>query len=316
MNDTTFVLHNLKKYNEPKITDTCVALCYFNPIGYKNPKENLKIVLDIYEQSKIPYFLIELVYPNQQPSINKATKVVHANTITFSKENLWNLLEKEIPDQYSKIIFIDADIKFSNPNWFNLCSEKLDNYDIIQPMDVVYRDLENKYTEYIEVPIQNCTYSVAHMIELTGKASSVEHHPGYGIGIRREIFHKINGFFEYGFCGNGDTLFWMSISNFYSYSAGDFLLTRKDIAKKYYKYKINAINYTIKIGAVFDNMSIHLFHGTLKDRKYVDRTRYAIKNNQTDNFYHNEDGVLEMKNDDSIYQYLLDREEDSDQNTE
>lgn len=306
-----FILHNIKSYNEPSNTDTCVALCYFNPVGYKNQKENLDIVLDSYKKSNIPYFTIELLYKNEKSYIKDATKTVYAESVIFSKENLWNLLEKSIPDQYSKIIFVDADIKFSNPNWFNLSSEKLNDCDIIQPMDVVYRDIVTKMAKYVEIENESCNYTVAHAIETTGKACEIQNHPGYALGIKRDIFHKINGFFEYGLYGCGDTLFWMAISNFYSTSVGDFLLKQKEIGKKFYEYKINTLDYDLKIGAVFDNLSVHLFHGSRENRNYANRINYLSDIYTKDSFYYNEYGVLEIKNSTDIYQYLLDRSEDS-----
>lgn len=310
----TYTVHNLKSYNKPTMSDTCVGLCYFNPIGYKNLTENLNIIIDTYKKSNIPYFIIELVYPHQQPQIPDATKTVYANTVLFSKENLWNILEKSIPDQYSKILFIDADVKFTNPDWFNLSSEKLNQCDIIQPMDVVFRDLKDKYQDYIEIDVDSCSYTVTHMIETTGKANAAQHHPGYAIGINREIYHKIHGIFEYGIYGHGDSLFWMAVSNFHSDNTQDFLCYRKNIAKMFYNYKINILNlnYDLKVGSVYDNMSIHLFHGSLKNRAYKDRTKYVKENRDLDKFYYNNDGVLEM-NDNSVYEYLLSRKEDSDE---
>jgi hypothetical protein len=307
-----FILHNLQSYNKPTSNDTCIGLCYFNAIGYNNVKENVNIVLDTYKKSGIPYFTIELIYPDQKPYLKKSTKVVHANTIMFSKENLWNLLEKSIPSKYKKIIFVDADIKFSNPDWFNMASKKLDDYDIIQPMDVVFRDLKNKKQDFVEISPESCNYSVAYMIETTNRANAMSDHPGYAVGIKRDIFKKINGFFEYGFYGCGDTLFWMAISNFYSSSVGDFLHTRKDIGKKFYEYKTNIMDYDIKIGSVFDNMSVHLFHGTVKNRNYADRSKYLVQSSRANNFFYNDDGVLEMTDDNSIHKYFLSRIEDND----
>lgn len=309
MENQEYILHNLKYYNPPTNNDTCIALCYFNPVGYKNLRINLDIILETLKLSKIPYFLIELIYPDQNPSVKEAFKVVKAHSVLFNKENLWNIIEKYIPDQYSKIIFIDSDIKFTNPDWFNLSSLKLDFCNIIQPMDVVFRDLKHKYADSTIITTDMCRYSVAFMMEHTGEASALHHHPGFAIGIKRNTFHDIGGFFEYGILGNGDTLFWMCITNFYSTAAGKFLYSRKDISIKYYDYRSKIEKLDIKVGATLDNMAVHLFHGNVNNRMYLDREKYIDKN-LLNNFYYNEYGVLEIKNDQSIYQYFLDRKED------
>lgn len=305
-----YTLKNLKSYNFPINDDLCVALCYFNPVGYKNLRENLDIVISSLENSKIPFYLIELIYPNQSPSIPKTTKTVKAKTTVFCKENLWNILEYYIPEKYSKIIFLDADIKFTNPDWFNLSSQKLDACNIIQPMDITYRDLLDKYSALSIINTDQCQYSVAHAIETEQQARSPEHNPGFSVGINRQTFHNIGKFFEYGFGGNGDFLFWMAVCNFYSHLAGKFLEARRDIAEKFYKYKADIYKTNISVGTVFDNMAVHLFHGSIKNRKYSDLSRYITGSKLRDNFYYNEDGVLEMLNDNSIYEYLKNREED------
>lgn len=305
-----FTLKNLNNYNFPTKDDMCVGLCYFNPIGYKNLKENLHIVIQSLTDSRIPFYVIELIYPNQNPSVPQATKVVKAETVVFCKENLWNILEQSIPDKYSKIIFLDSDIKFNNPDWFNLSSTKLDDCNIIQPMDVIFRDLTDKYSPLSIISTDQCQYTVAHAIESFKEAKAPEHYPGFSIGIRRDTFHSIGKFFEYGFGGNGDFLFWMAVSNFYSHLTGKFLEMRRDIAEKFYLYKANCYKTQIKIGATFDNMAIHLFHGSIKNRKYGDLSRYIFESKYRNNFYHNSDNVLEMKDDESIYEYLKNRNED------
>jgi hypothetical protein len=72
------------------------------------------------------------------------------------------------------------------------------------------------------------------------------------------------------------------------------------------------MDYDIKVGSVFDNMSVHLFHGTVKNRNYTDRSKYLAQSSRANNFFYNDDGVLEMTDDDSIRKYFLSRIEDND----
>jgi len=82
-----------------------------------------------------------LLYPNQSQSIPEANVVVRSNSIYFSKENLWNILEKHIPDKYEKIVYVDADILCTDPNWLNRTAEKLDKYKIVHATDLMYKDI-------------------------------------------------------------------------------------------------------------------------------------------------------------------------------
>jgi hypothetical protein len=62
---------------------------------------------------------------------------------------------------------------------------------------------------------------------------------------------------------------------------------------------------------VSDCLAMHLYHGTLANRRYTNRAHYIPSKYE---FYHNNEGVLEMKSyDDSkkdLAGYWLDRKED------
>jgi hypothetical protein len=302
------MLVSVKPYNTPQNTDTCVAICFFRPIEYSKPLKNLSIFLKDLSDSKIPFYSIELLYENQTPTLQNPTKIVRSKSKIFSKENLWNILETHIPDIYRKIIFLDTDIRFSNPDWFNLSSELLSKYKVVQPMEYCYRDIFiASYNYSIDETI--LYPSIAKAISKKENINICYHYPGFGIGIDRDFFHEIGGIYDQGFDGGGDTLFWGCF--------GDFRSTYLHIAgckfSKYDEYQkkvITKINNdtTDIVSYVQDNTALHLYHGSKKNRKYGSRHKY-IPNNYT--LFYNNEGVLEIESDHDLTQYFIDRQEDS-----
>jgi hypothetical protein len=308
------MLRSYKYYDKPIYNDICVAMCFFSPVGYKKPINNITIILEEFKKANIPVFVIELLYPNQT-SIIPNSFVVRGETILFSKENLWNLLEKRIPDQYSKIIFMDSDVLYSKPSWFNDSSILLENNNAIQCMEWSHKDIHSMCEEVTigDDPKVN-RISFAKAIKLQLEIDLRLHHMGFCIGIRRDFMHKINGFFEYATTGYGDTLFWSCLTK-------DFWPRRQycseffaDIYLKYVEYREHLSKfheYPNGVDYVSDCLGMHLYHGSISNRRYTDRQHYIPSKYE---FYHNNDGVLEIKSFDEtkkdLKQYWIDRKED------
>lgn len=301
-------MKSVKPYLNCEYEDICVAFCFFKPVDYIKPVQNLKIFLDDLNLSHIPYFSIELLYNNQLSIIPNASLTVKSDTVVFSKENLWNLIEKYIPDKYSKIIFLDADIRFTNPNWINLSREVMNNYDLIQPMEYCYRSIENKSSFY-NIDNDNIRSSIAKGIFYKENINLGYHYPGFSIGIDRNFYHKIGGFFDKGFNGCGDSLFWGCFGLYNQY-----IEQISQTFTEYQSYKENIKNTIIDnncVSYVSNNIALHLKHGLDKNRKYSERHIYLPTNYKT---FYNNDGVLEIisfdKDKKDLIQYWIDRKED------
>ena len=300
-------------YKTNSNTDTCVALCFFRPVEYNNPVTNLNIVLNDLHKANIPVFSIELLYGQQIPTLKNPTLVLRTDSSPwFSKENLWNILAKHIPSQYSKFIFLDADVRFDNSNWFNIASKLLDNYDIIQCMSHTYKDITNTNPDTTEYHLNSMAWnfyreSVANAIFHNKPLSTQYHHTGFNIGITRSYFEKINGFFEYGFNGCGDTLFWNSFSRIPS-TCDSYLSTNKIVEQEYMNYKNNIEKQIPQVSYIRDCLCMHLYHGSIPNRNYTNRNQYIDDDIIIER---NKDGLLELKNlKIDLIDYWIKRKED------
>jgi len=309
------------KYSVPQINDTCVVMCFFSPMEYKKPIENLKYNIRRLKDAKIPYVLIELLYPDQNQKIEDSI-VVKSNSVLFSKENLWNLAaNKYVPENYSKIIFLDSDIIFDTKNWFDLTSILLDTNDIVQPFQYAYRnifvnnilDINQEYI--IDFDINDftiCKKPITKAIRNGDKICLGRYEPGFAIGMTRQFFSNINGFFEYAITGSNDIMFWLSFTDFQANEPKKLLSMMPSVAKAHDEYKNKVIQSVdkSKINYLENCIGLHLYHGTKANRFYEDRNKYLPKDID---FYYNSDGVLEIKSNTDhkdLKQYWVDRKED------
>ena len=111
------------EYNKPIKNDICIAFCYFNACGYVRSLQNFLFFENKLRAAKIPYFTAEMVIGDQPPMLASPTLRFHSKSAFFYKEALWNRLEQAIPDQYTKICFLDSDIIFDRPDWQDAISE-------------------------------------------------------------------------------------------------------------------------------------------------------------------------------------------------
>lgn len=300
-------IHNIiQPYDVPTRDDLAVCLCYFSYCRYQKPLANLLAVLQDLRQAHIPYYAIELLYPNQTSVVPNPHKVVHAQTVMFHKENLYNVLVPHIPSQYSKLLFLDADIRFTMPDWYDQTSRVLDDATIMQPMGV---------SSWISF----CKHTVSYMSLLYPDQSLglSLYHPGFAFGINRNLLDLFGGLYDRTVIGAGDTLLWDNILR----STGHPGITSKYMTQvdyalsggnfKEYQHMCQQHRTHIRIGCLFQNIAVHMPHGSRKNRQYT--TRSNGWNIESCNIYKNDDGVYEWNNplhDQYMREYFKSRKED------
>lgn len=285
-------------YNNIEYSDICLAMCFFNPLNYKNNLNNIKTVITELKKTNIPFYIIELIYPGQSSSIPEANCVVKGKSFYFSKENLWNILETKIPDKYEKIVFLDSDVLFTDPDWLNKISDLLDKHKVVHAMDNIYRNIyTNNIYEKIILNNKNSKQSIVKAIKNNLSINLKGYHPGYNISIKRNFFHTIGGIFETYPVTAGDTLFWLSFVHEHNVFCGGLFCAPnlKEEKQKYLKYKNNILehcNPQTEINYLSNNNCLHLYHGELKNRYYGKQLNFIpgpfiLKKN--------EDGVIEIE---------------------
>jgi hypothetical protein len=277
------------KYLEPTKKDLIFIIPYFNYCNDKNMKNNILFVSNLLYESKIPFYIAEILI-NNDISIFEKTKyydniiLFRTNSYLFYKENIINLMVEKIKKEniYNKVGILDGDILFMKDNWYDQISKKLDKYDICQPYNCAFylkKDSINlfQYDNYILSILKN---------EKDG-------HPGFIWCFELSFFDTFN-FFEYTIIGGGDRVF------------SNILLIQKYEKENY--FSISLTNYLSKIknknfSKCFCDMKIyHLFHGELSKRQYSTRNellinllKYYNKNDISELLEKNEFGLLQWK---------------------
>lgn len=279
------------QYSTPTCTDTAVCMCFFSPAGFQKPKQNLLYVEKLLRDANIPTFTIECVIGDQKPVIENPTVQVKSNTYLFYKEQLYNLLVPKIPEQYTKLIFIDADILFSNSQWVDRVSNALDTYDIVQPFQTA------KWFDYDNKTVIQTRKGTLFGLEVDkippADIANDKYHPGFTVAMRRSYFDKIHGFFDKCIFGGGDTMFcntFVKKPNFKTFV--------NFITYEYIKWFQHATNVSCKFSYMPFTV-YHLYHGKLVDRQYISRYErlQEFKDVPFDSlFFVNQQGLYETTN--------------------
>jgi len=283
-------------YDTPLIRDMAIGLVFFNPAKSKRMLMNYLYTVEKLKRAKLPYYTLELVYGKEEPEIADAFHV-WAKNVLFNKEQLCRLLENRIPWRYSKVMFMDADLVFTSKTWYADTSKKLGTHQVVQPFSsAVWLDIT-----YTKAMLERS--SVVYM----NRAKTYDHvyHPAFAWAFQRSWFKKY-GFYEYGITGSGDTLStaaWMGVEFPKGYLKPAFV-------RSFTEYRrMPKPTMSCTSGKVY-----HLWHGTHKNRKYVDRHQIVDGVADVQRIVRpNWSGVFELTDKavaDKLLEYFKEREDD------
>ena len=284
------------RYEIPKHKDMAVCFVFFNPARSKKMLMNYLYTIEKLKLADIPYYTMELVFDDHEPEIKDAIHV-RSKSVLFHKETLCSLLERHVPRSFTKLLFLDADVIFGHPGWYTEVSRLLTTYEVVQPFSSCVW-LDSTYTKLVQTRL-----SVAYM----NRTNPYNHnfHPGFAWAFQRKWFREI-GFYKEGITGSGDTMStaaWMNIKFPRGYVHQSLVPSYEDYSRMAHP------NLACSTGTIY-----HLWHGSAKNRKYVDRHRILDGVRDVRSILEtNEDGVLELTDrdvDKKMREYFASREDD------
>lgn len=275
--------------------DLAIGIVLFNPAKSKKIIENYYEMIKQFNNEKLPFFTLELVYQGQKPEISEAFHI-YGKSVMFHKENLYRILEKKIPTKFKKLLFLDADVLFDNPKWYWEISKELNSFEVIQPFNKCFwLDSEKKIILERET-----------VLNMKDKQWNWKYHPGFAWAFQREWYNKV-GFFDYAITGSGDTL--SAIKWLGKTLPPNFQSLPKPLKKQFELYcnkkpKISFINGSIR----------HLFHGSRENRQYSERHKILnIEKDILELLFINSEGLFEwndMKMSEILKNYFISRNDD------
>lgn len=289
-----------KGYSKPSRDDTAVVLCHFSPVGFRRPAENARRVVSDMRESGIPVFSIELVHEGRSPDLVDPDLRVSSRSFMFHKENLMNLMLARVPDKYSKVVFLDADVRFNDREWLDRVSVTLDDSDIIQPMEWCFWSATKS------------KISAGEQLSRGGRLDIGNTHPGFATGARRDWLDRVGGLYDMAVVGNGDACLWNAVAEhmglgFPPSSASPYLSKYASLGE--FTSRVSATR--PRVGSMRGCFAGHLPHGTAKKRGYMERHSLLERDISVER---NSDGVYEWadhSNNKAMLSYFASRDEDN-----
>jgi hypothetical protein len=201
---------------------------------------------------------------------------VRQRSMLWNKENLLNIGIARLPDNWSYVAWLDADIMFRDPHWAGETIHALQHYDVIQPWSDAY-DLGPK-GEHVGGWKSFCyQHRRGFRVNCRTGDGYVFGHPGYAWAARRRALDAVGGLIDTGILGAGDHHMAYSLIG----RGGE--TTSKDKLPATYMAPIlrwqafaeEAIQRNI--GYLRGTLE-HFWHGPKPDRRYVDRWKILIRN--------------------------------------
>jgi hypothetical protein len=292
------------KNNDPIEEKLHVILVISNPCLYARRyillKEFIKRMEE--EEEHVILYIVELCYGKQRfivtQSGNKRHLQLRTETPLWHKENMINLGVTLLPSGFKAFAWIDADIEFDSPTWAMDTLRILNgSKDIVQ----LFSHAVDMYRDESNIQIFNgFGYSFCKK-----KTMKDLWHPGFAWAITRKAYEKV-GIYDKAILGSGDHIMARSLIN----QAPLHVDYHPDYNQSMLDYQQKAKH--LRLGYT-PGVIRHYYHGSKKNRKYVERWQILIKHQFSPSQLRYENGVLVLDNKnlcDDIFTYFKERKED------
>jgi hypothetical protein len=251
------------------INSLAVVACYFNPCHYATPLANFRRFADGIRSAGLPLHAIELAFDDDEFETDAEFKLRGSSQRhkLWQKERLLNIVMRAVGAQYDALAWIDADVIFTRRQWAEDAKRLLSHYPVIQ----LFRTAHDLH------PDKRMTKHRPSMASVWPAAKARDPnatHPGFAWAGRSDWLLKY-GLEDQMVIGGGDCTTMRALQA----DAGRALPFDRDMSPQWkaaYRQWAAPLAEEIsgRIGFV-DQSIVHLWHGTAKDRHYVDRWAYV-----------------------------------------
>lgn len=304
----------------------CVITVFFNPAGFSSLLKNYFLFAEQLKRQNVELITVECAF-NNGPFYIPESKNVHrlkSDSVMWQKERLINYGVSKLPDDCEYYAWIDCDVMFHNEDWATLAVEKLQTADVIQLFKKVYYMPKGmlKY-DGSKIPfLQSIAWQwKIHRNWLERRMNNELSFsvPGFAWACRRDLFKNIDGkdgLYDRNIVGSGDTFLVDCYLD--SWAIHGFASKFNQHMKKSLMNWCSALRLKKPVLDYIPVDISHLWHGSLKNRKYMDRHDIITKYDYDPlsdislekDVYEWSSNKPEMHDD--IRQYFYDRKEDED----
>jgi hypothetical protein len=184
-------------------------MSFFNPLGYRSRVQNFGEVAKTLTRSGVHWQCIECAFGDAPFTFPEDDNIVRirSRSVLWQKERLLNVLLSLLPDKYTKIAWIDADILFSNPNWIPDTCDALDDSPVVQPF-VEAVCLPRRSGEIVDESAALVSFAYLYKLDPDGVLGPTywnHGHTGYAWAGRRDWMERY-GLYDACLSGTGDHL--------------------------------------------------------------------------------------------------------------
>ena len=278
-----------------------ILTTHFNIAGYTTPRENYFRFRD--NLGDVPLFTAELSFDDQFYIDDALHLKGEEKHMMWQKERMLNVLLDSLPEEYTSVAWIDADIIFHEKDWYDRTLKALEFNKVVQMFSQV--EALNKQGRIVEV-------HPSFMWNHAESGSTKILRTGHAWAAQRKYLSR--GFMDQEIIGGGDAVMmrsWMGLwldpqaKKINNEWKKNFLIE----GRKRYKEVQGNVGYVV-------GGCTHLYHGSRKNRQYTERAAILAKNNYDPNEDIVLDGNLWAWNTDKpemhqkVKGYFFDRKED------
>lgn len=196
----------------------------------------------------------------------------------WHKERMLNRLVQELPHDWEYVAWIDADLQFARDDWALETVHMLQHYSVVQ----MFSHCQNLDTEFNVHAMTPPKYGFAYAWDQGLKPKghhyygAFQHgHPGFAWAFRRDAYEALGGWLDTSVLGSGDYLMALALTG----QLADYM--PKGISKGFESsilhWDARAAQYIKKNVGYVPGLVNHYYHGSLKNRKYIDRAAILVE---------------------------------------
>jgi len=263
-------------------SELVVVTPIFNPLGYRSRWKLYEDFKYMVERAGVKLMTVEVAFANREFAVTKPgdpwNLQLRTNSELWLKENLINLAVARIPQDWSYVAWVDADIAFARHDWANETIRKLQHHPVVQMWSQA-TDLTPDYeTLQGHRSFAWCYHNDGEpKMGRYGMHGRKHHwHPGYGWAWRREAWDAVGGLIDWAILGSADDHMAKALVGKLDTTMHGHLTPAykeacriwQDRATKYLHYDVGYVPGTI----------LHYWHGNKTNRQYVSRWKILVDN--------------------------------------
>jgi hypothetical protein len=255
------------------LNDLWLISCYYNPNQYLSITNNFNRFIGSVENANLNYLIVECTFGEQDFILPKSRHIIKVRTsdVLWQKERLLNIALANLPDNCKKVVWIDCDVLFENPDWARETSARLDHARVIQPFREAVRLPEHAIENNNE---GERYFSFAYIYQqdpllVSDGNYNLHGHTGFAWATHKKIIQR-HGLYDVCLSGNADHLMAHSFVGRWDTACTHRVIGANRSYFDHYTKWSKEIYGTVNAEVDFvDGLLLHLWHGDLKDRNYT-----------------------------------------------